>query len=144
MKWHSHGWLRGAVRPGWRLVIVTLFGVTVCSYVLLGLCNSWWQLWNSGVISNQTGPDCLYSCPRFWRAEVEMGGDLTGVALVNIQAKTILEYLRVYIQRRNIALATEWSRWIRWRLKCIVTGAVHWRDKFWSNAHSVKVTKRWN
>jgi len=39
-----------------------------------------------------------------------MGGDLTGVALVNIQAKTILEYLRVYIQRRNIALATEWSR----------------------------------
>ena len=29
MKWNSHGWLRGASRPGLRLVIVTLFGVTV-------------------------------------------------------------------------------------------------------------------
>ena len=29
MKWNSHGWLRGASRPSLRLVIVTLFGVTV-------------------------------------------------------------------------------------------------------------------
>ena len=40
---------------------------------------------------------CSYGCPRFQRAKVEIGGDLTGVVLVDIQAKCTVEYLQVYI-----------------------------------------------
>ena len=38
-------------------------------------------------------PYCLYGCPRFRRTEIEMGGDLTAIVLVNIQTKCIVEYL---------------------------------------------------
>jgi len=60
--------------------------------------------------TNVLCPYCSYGCSGFRRAEIETGGDLTGVVLVDIQAKTTTEYSQGYIVQRSIGLVMKWRK----------------------------------